>query len=257
MFWRIFLQLLRRDMLIYRKEYFGKLADMLITFVVWTLVFGYFVPLMGSEPGYGLFIMVGAMLSFGIFDIIGKSSILITDIQGDRTVSYLLLLPISSKVIFSYFAISWAIQSTVIAIPLYFVGKALFWDQFIIGNITWHQLVIALLTINIFIGYFALWIVSTLHKVSDLSRIYFRFLNPLFIFGCYFYTWHVAYKLSPWIGYLSLINPFTYVMEMARAAIIGQADYIPFWASFGALWAFIAFFSLFATHRLRRLLDCV
>ncbi len=257
MFLRIFFQLLRRDLVVFRKEYPGKLIDMLITFVVWTVVFGYFVPSMGMVSGYGLFIMVGAIASFGVFDIIGQSSIVINDIQGDRTISYLLLLPISSTAIFSYIAVSWALQSLMIALPLYFVGKILFWEQFDLSHVTWYQLFLMMITVNTFFGFFGLWIVSALHKVRDISRIYFRFINPLFIFGCYFYTWRVAYDLSPVIGYLSLIDPFCYVMEISRAAIIGQEGYLPFWFSFGALWVFIFACGFHATRRLRRHLDCV
>jgi len=257
MSWRIFFQLIRRDLLIFRREYAGKITDMLITFVVWTVVFGYFVPEMGANSDYGLFIMIGAIASFGIFDIIGVSSGLITDIQGDRTISYLLLLPISSTAIFCYIAISWALQSMMITLPLYFVGKVLFWNQFDLSKITWHQLILAFITINTFFGFFALWIVSSLHKVKNLSRIYFRFLNPLFLSGCYFYTWDIAYNISPAIGYLSLLNPFCYVMEILRAAVIGPKDYLPFWFSFAALWAFIFACSRNATRRLQKLLDCV
>ena len=257
MSWRIFMQLIRRDMLVFRKVYTGKIIDILLTFVIWVLVFGYFVPEMGSEPGYGLFIMVGAIASFGIFDLIGQSGTMINDIQGNRTISYLLMLPISSSMIFTYAAISWALQSFFIAIPLYFVGKGLFWTQFDLGQITWYQLGLVLITVNVFFGFFALWIVSMLHKVIDLSRIYFRFLNPLFIFGCYFYTWRVAYELSPWIGFVSLIDPLCYVMEISRAALVGQKGYLPFWASFSALWGFIILFGLHAIKRLKRLLDCL
>ncbi|MCH9633252.1 MAG: hypothetical protein S4CHLAM6_16050 [Chlamydiae bacterium] len=257
MSWKIFIQLIKRDMLVFKKVYLGKLLDVSLTFVFWVLVFGYFVPKMGAETNYGLFIMVGAIASFGIFDLIGQSGTMINDIQGNRTISYLLMLPISSRLVFCYAAISWSIQSFLLALPLYFVGKALFWSQFSLRNITWYQLGIVFITVNIFFGFFALWIVSVLHKVTDLSRIYFRFLNPLFIFGCYFYTWRVAYDLSPWIGYVSLIDPFCYIMEISRVALIGQSGYLPFWASFCALWAFIIIFGLHATKRLKRILDCL
>lgn len=256
-FWKVFFQLIRKDLVIFRKEYFGKIVDMLISFCGWVVVFGYFVPSMGMESSYGLFITVGAIASFGIFDIIGQSSVLISDIQGDRTISYLLLLPISPSAIFCSIAISWSLQSLMLAIPLYFVGKLLFWQQFGLNEITWHQLFLMMLTVNVFFGFFALWIASVLHKVRDISRIYFRFLNPLFVFGCYFYTWQVAFDLSPVIGYLFLMDPFSYVMEISRTAILGQEGYLPFWLSFGALWIFIFACGFHAIRRLKYVLDCV
>jgi len=257
MIWRIFYQLIKRDLLVFSRDYPGKFFDILITFTTWVVVFGYLVPQMGSDTGYGLYIMVGAIASFGIFNIIGQAGVLITDIQGDRTIAYLLTLPISSNLVFFYRAISWSIQSFFITVPLYVVGKGLFWTQLDLSLVNWVQLGVALVTVNIFFGFFALWLVAMLHKVIDLNRVYFRFINPLFILGCYFYTWQSAYEISPWIGYVSLIDPFSYVMEISRAAILGPAGYIPFWISFAALWGFVVLLGMHATKRLKRILDCL
>ncbi|MCH9634029.1 MAG: hypothetical protein S4CHLAM7_07660 [Chlamydiae bacterium] len=255
---RIFLQLLKRDLHIYRKEYPGKLFDILMTFVIWVIIFGYFIPKMGnSNPEYGVFIMVGAIASFGVFDIIGKAGILINDIQSDRKISYLLLLPISSTFVFCYQALSWAIQSFIIAIPLYFIGKGIFWSQFNLLNISWYQAGLALLTVNIFFGFFALFLVSVLTKVTDLSRIYFRFINPLFLLGCYFFTAKVAFAVSPWVGLLTYLDPFSYVMEISRAALLGSDAYLPFWVSFAALWVYIVSLGYIGIKRLKRILDCL
>lgn len=254
---RIFFQLIRRDLLILKTEYPGKLLDILITFTVWVVVFNFFVPKMGSNSSYGTFIMVGAIASFGIFEVIGQSAALIEDIKGDRTISYLLSLPISSTTVFCYQAFSWAIQSFLYSLPLFFVGKAIFWKDVPLSNIHWVQLSIALVIINICLGFFALWIVSILHRVSNLNRIYFRFVNPLFIFGCYFYTWKVAYQVSPWVAYTTFLDVFSFVMEIMRAAILGPQDYLPFWGSFVGLLVFALIFGLHSVKRLKKILDCV
>lgn len=254
---RIFAQLIRRDLVVFRKKYIGKMIDMLITFVVWVTVFGYLLPLLGMESNYGIFIMVGAIASFGIFDVIGQASEVIFDIQGDRTISYLLLLPLPSFAIFSYMVVSWAIQSALIALPLYLIGKLIFWDTFILGDITWHHLIPAFVTVNLFFGSFALWIIAALPNLRDVTRLYFRFINPLFLLGCYFTPWATYFKISPAIGYLLLLDPLSHVMEIMRASIIGQSGYLPFWLSFCALWVFIFACTAHATRRLRRQLDCL
>lgn len=252
---RIFCQLIKRDLIIFVKDYPGKFLDILITFVFWVLIFGYFIP--EAVEGYGLFIMVGAVSSFGIFNIIGQSGVLINDIQGDRTISYLLALPISSRTVFMYRAVSWAIQSFFITLPLYVFGKALFWTQLDLSQILWVKLCVAIIISNVFFGFFSLWLVSVLYKIIDLNRVYFRFINPLFLMGCYFYSWKSVYKMSNWIGYVSLIDPFCYIMEISRAAVLGQEGYIPFWTSFIALCIFIVVLGMHATSRLKRILDCL
>lgn len=255
MMWRIFFQLIRRDLKIFVKDYPGKFLDILITFVFWVLIFGYFIP--EAVEGYGLFIMVGAVSSFGIFNIIGQSGVLINDIQGDRTVSYLLTLPISSNIVFLYRATSWAIQSFFITLPLYVFGKVLFWTQLDLSQIMWVKMFIAIVTSNLFFGFFSLWLVSVLYKVIDLNRVYFRFINPLFLMGCYFYSWKSVFEISNWIGYVSLVDPFCYIMEISRATVLGQEGYIPFWTSFFSIWAFIIVLGMHSNRRLKRILDCL
>ena len=173
--WSIFFSLIQRELCLFRREYIGKITDILITFIVWVVVFGFFVPQMGTESNYGVFIMVGAIASFGIFDVIGQTGQMITDIQNDRTVSYLLLLPIRTFYVFCYRALSWGIQTLLIAIPMFFLGKLLFWKEVPLSQVNWTQLAISLVVINLFLGFFSLWLVSMLHKVRDLNRIYFRF----------------------------------------------------------------------------------
>ncbi len=102
--------------------------------------------------------------------------------------------------------------------------------------------------------YFYLIFLTVLPNLRDVTRLYFRFINPLFLLGCYFTPWITYYKISPAIGYLLLLDPLSYVMEIMRASIIGQTGYLPFWLSLAALWVFII---ACTTHATRRQLDCI
>lgn len=252
---RIFCQLIRRDLEVFKRDFAGRFLDLLITFVAWVIIFGYFVP--QGKGDYGLFIMVGAIASFGVFNIIGQCGVLITDIQTDKTISYLLALPISSRTVFIYRAVSWALQSFCLTVPLYIAGKALFWSQLDLNVVNWVQLAVSIITVNIFYGFFSLWLVGVLHKIVDLNRVYFRFINPLFVFGCYFVSWETTHKISKGLGGAVLADPFTYVMEISRAAVLGQSGYIYFWYSFAVLCGFILLCATDATRRLKKILDCI
>ena len=54
---------------------------------------------------------------FGFFDIIGRVSLLISDLEGDRQILHTLSLPISSTLVFVYIGVSWAITSSIIPVP--------------------------------------------------------------------------------------------------------------------------------------------
>ncbi|MBM3184388.1 MAG: hypothetical protein FJZ64_03690 [Chlamydiae bacterium] len=82
-------------------------------------------------------------------------------------------------------------------------------------------------------------------------------INPIFMFGAYFYTWVSLEKLSPTFAWITLINPIVYVLEGMRSAALGQEGHLPFWVCFFSLWGFIFVFASHAIYKLKRRLDCV
>lgn len=253
----VFFQLIKRDLLAFRREFGGKFLDTFLLFFTNIVVFSYFMPETGLQSSYGPFLLIGAISSFGLFEVIGKTSTLISDIEGDRVISHTLTLPIRSEFVFSYFAVSWAITSAILCALLFPIGKILLYTRFDISAITYVRFIPMFVTINIFFGCFSLWLASMIRGMGGIGGIYMRVIVPLFMFGAYFYSWKMSYELSPLIAYISLINPMVYVMEGMRAAALGQEGYIPFWISFIALWGFIIALFLHAINRLKKRLDCI
>lgn len=253
----ILLQFLRRDLLIFKREYPGKFFDTCFLFFTNVIVFSYFMPQAGLSSSYGPFLLIGAIASFGLFDVVGKVGVLVADIEGDKTISSWLIMPITSRALFLYIGVSWALSSALLSILLFPIGKLLLFDRFDLSLISIPKTFIMYITINLFFGFFSLWLTSMIRGIGGVSGIFMRFINPLFMFGAYFYSWKASYALSPVIGYISLFNPMVYVMEGMRAAAIGQTGYLPFWLSFGALWIFIIACALHGTSRLMKRLDCV
>lgn len=253
----VLLQLLRRDLLEYKRKFWSKLFDSAFLLVTQIMVFGYFLPVYGMSIDYGPFILISSIASFGFFDIIGKISTLISDIEGDRKISYTLTLPIPSWMVFFYIGTYWAINSALITVFLFPLGKLILFNQFDLEKVSYLRLIPMFISINVFYGFFSLWLTSMLKSLSNLDLIWIRVINPIVMFGAYFYSWQIAYKLSPSIAYFNLINPMVYVMEGMRAASLGQEDSLPFWICMTALWIFIFAFGWHATRRLQNRLDCV
>ncbi len=251
------LQLLRRDLLRYKREFFSKLFDTASLLFTNLVVFGYFMGSFGLTSSYGPFMLISAIASFGFFDTIGKVSELISDIEGDRTISYTLTLPIPSWLVFVYIGIYWAINSMLISILLFPIGKLILFDQFDLSKISYFKMILMFITLNLFYGYFSLWITSMLKNISNLGILWVRVINPLIMFGAYFYSWVAVFKVSPVIGYVNLINPLVYAMEGMRAAALGQEGYLPFWISMPVLLLFTLACAWHGMRRLQKRLDCV
>ncbi|MCX5925196.1 MAG: hypothetical protein NT124_02775 [Candidatus Dependentiae bacterium] len=249
-------QLVFKDLLLFFRGFLDKVIDLSIMLGLNVIVFGYFMP--GVRPDFGVFILIGAIASFGFFEIVGKVGQLVADIDGDRTINYKLILPLSSTLVFCSQAIAWALESTIINIILFPLGKILLFSQFDLTKIAYVKLCLMIMATNLFYGFFALWVTSMLRGgIRSLSHLWIRFISPLYMFGCYFYSWQTAYNLSPAIGYISFLNPFVFIMEGTRSAVLGAESFLPFWYSFAALIGFIVFFGWHGIKRLKVKLDCI
>lgn len=253
----IFLQLMRRDLAQFFKVYPGKFFDTCFLFFTNVVVFAYFMPKLGVPTTYGSFILIGAITSFGLFDTIGQVGEIIFDIEGDRKITFILSLPIPSYLVFAQLALKWAVNNFLLCIPLFFIGKILLWNSFKLTNISFFKVILMFPTACLFFGFFSLWLTGVIQKIQSIASLFLRFINPIFMFGGYFFTWQSSYELSPYIAYAILIDPMIYAMEGMRAACLGQEGFLPFWYSFFVLWAFIITLGIHGITKLRQRLDCI
>lgn len=253
----IFFQLLKRDLAAFRHEYFSKLMDTFAVFLVNVVVFAYFMPLEGLSKNYGSFFAVGAIASYGLIEIVGKVAVFIADLDGNRAITQILIMPIRSPLIFAYIAIFWALTSGLLAIFLFPFAKLILFNKFGLEEVSYFKFIIMFITANMFFGFFALWLSSVTKGLDAINGLWARYINPMWMFGAFFYSWHSVYALNPVIAYVSLINPMVYVMEGMRAAVLGQEGYLPFWMCLAALWGFIVVCFTIAVPRLKKRLDCV
>src|SRR3990167_5698595 len=254
---QVFFQLLKRDLLIFKRDYWNKFLDTLIVFAVNVIVFGYFMQGEGLSKSFGPFLLIAAVGSFGLIEIVGKIGLFLSDMEGDRSISQLLIMPIHSKFVFLYMGIFWAISSMLLAVLLFPMGKLLLWSNFDLSIISYSRLILIFFLSNLFFGSFALWLSSVIPGISGLNTLWLRYIVPLWMFGTYFFSWETAYTLHPIIGSLLLINPIVYVIEGMRAAALGQAGFLPFLISFLALCGFTLACAMHGIKRLVKRLDCV
>ncbi len=249
--------LIRRDLRLFKEEFLGKIIDTSVILFTTVLVFSYLLPSYGLKADYGAFFLIGLIASFGLFEMIGKVGVMIADLEGDRTILYTLTLPLPSRLVFAYIGVSWALISALIALMLFPIGKLILLSQFDLSQISLWRFFLIFSLSNLFFGFFALWLVSVLKNMRSISHLFVRVINPLYMFGCYYYSWATVWGISAKAGYLHLLNPVVYIMEGMRAATLGQAGYLPFWMSLTALALFTACMGWDAIRRLEKRLDCV
>jgi ABC-2 type transport system permease protein len=251
----VVMQLLRRDLHRFKKEFFSKLVDTASLLFTNLVVFGYFMTGFGLRD-YGPFMLMSAIATFGFFDIVGKVSSLISDIDGERTISHTLTLPIASWLTFVHIALYWALNSALISILLFPLGKLILFNQFDLSKVGYFKLALMYITVNLFYGFFGLWLTSLLKGISHVGILWVRVINPLLMFGAYFYSWYSIYTLYPVLAVIDLVNPLVYAGEGMRSAALGQG-YISVWICLPVLWFFTVVCGWHGTRRLQKRLDCV
>jgi len=254
---KIFGWLLWRSLMILRQNIIDKLIDAFVWSTNYILINTYIMPYFGLNEEYGSFIWVGTIVTMAFFESIYGASELVSDFDNEKIIEYSLTLPLPASWIFIKTAISIALDSAVLSIFLLPLGKVLLLTRLDLSNFNIFKFVIIFVLMNIFFGFFALWIASWARDGRNFSYIYRRVVNPVWIFGGYQFTWFVLYKAFPHWGLLLLLNPLTYAFEGLRASILGQAEYINFWMCAGALVAFSLFFAWWALVWMKKRLDYV
>ena len=190
-------------------------------------------------------------------DIVGKVSLMMADIEGERTINYYLTLPISSRMLFYYYGIYWTIGSILMTAFLFPLGKVLLYSRFDLSQMSLIKMIPMYLTSNLFFGFFSLWLTSVLRGMSSLSALFLRVINPIWMFGCYFYSWESLREFSPILAKICLINPMVYIMEGMRSACLGSSGYLPYALSMTVLWSYIFVLAWHANKKLKVKLDAV
>ena len=113
--WRVFKQLLIRDLAIFMPQYKDVVINTLIWHMLSAIIFTYIMPSLGLAE-FGTFIVITNIASSGFFNTTENVAGFLSDITGDRAISYYLTLPIPQWLIFVQIAIANALKSLSVAI---------------------------------------------------------------------------------------------------------------------------------------------
>jgi ABC-type polysaccharide/polyol phosphate export permease len=248
--------LIYRDLVIFKQGFVGKFIDTVCLLVTTIMIFAYFLPAYGLGGNHVSFVVIGAIAGFSFFEVYGRISMMIADMEGDKSILYTLTLPVPPALVFIYMGISWAILSSITGLLLFPLAKLFLGSSLNLSQMSIIRFIPMFILNNLFFGFFCLWLCSLLKKMGSIAHLFPRALHPMFMFGGYLYSWQTVYSISPALSYVHLLNPLLYVMEGTRASILGPEGNLSFFSSFNALLVFTLFFACDGVKRLLRRLDC-
>ena len=218
--------------------------NMIINSAVIVLVLGFIftrlMPAVGFSKTVGPTIFVGSFV--GTFAYIGfiRSLEDTFDIKFQRFIDYKLTFPISTNWLIGAYIASYAMQLFFTTIPLLILGPLLLGSSIDFSTVHIPSL-LAIYAVTIL--FYAVLFVCLTFLTSFMwfrFNVWSRLLTPLNFFGCIWFTWYGLYAISKPLGLIVLLNPYTYMTEGLRTALLQSQASLPLAICIPALLAFCA-----------------
>ena len=255
---QVFGWLIWRDMRVLRTDLLNTIIDAMIVPATYIIVAGYVLPFLGMPKTYGAFMIVSSivMMAYSTTNFRGASQ-LISDIDGDKAISYELTLPLPPSLVFIKFACTYALNAMFINILTLPLGKILLWDKFDLSHFSVLKFILIYPLVCLFFGFFSVWTASWVEGIRGFSRFWLRYGAQLLFFSGFQYPWAILNQALPLFSYINLLNPFVYAFEGMRAAILGQEGSLPYGVCLLLLVVYSALLSYSTNRNFRKRLDCI
>src|SRR3990167_6171253 len=156
---RVFSQLLKRDFTVFLSRAVDNYINTLCWVILSLLVFQFIMPQLGCNY-QGDFVLVSCVISKAFFGIMDGVSCVVADLEGDKTITYDMTLPISHNLLFVKIAISNAIQAFLLSIFIIPAGKLLLWNYISFPYFCFPKFILIIFISSFFAGFFSLFIIS-------------------------------------------------------------------------------------------------
>jgi ABC-2 type transport system permease protein len=235
----VFLALLRRDVVVARREVTTILAQGIMQPLFLLFVFGRVLTSLGyAQATYADLLFPGIVALTVVLTALQSSAVpLVLDFSFSREIEDRLLAPIRTSLV------AWE-KMVFAALRAMFAGVLMFpIGVLVLGGVPWRVSALPLLVVGSVLG--ALFgsalgmTLGTAIAPSRISGMFALILTPLLFTGCTQYPWLSLAKLR-WFQVLTAANPVTYYSEIMRAALVPGVSHLPPWLSLPALAAAVA-----------------
>lgn len=249
--------LLWRDVRHIIKNFGDKVVDALIWSINYIIINTYIMPLFGVTETYGAFIWVGTIVTMAFFEAIYCANDIVADLAGDNVIEYHCTLPIPVWLLFIKMGISAMLHCMVLSICNVPLGMIMLYGKVDLSHANWFAFAAVFFAMNLFFGFFGLWIASWARDGMRFAYVYRRVANPLWLFGGYQFSWYILAQAFPRAALLTLFNPVLYAFEGLRATILGSQGYLNIWLCVGMLLLYTLIFGVWSIWWMKKRIDAV
>lgn len=257
---KILLQLLARDFFVFAKRLTSFGINYLFIYPLLAIItFGYIQPGVYFGPGHS---KASVVLLIGTFCINMLSlcytlmSPFVFDLEADRFTDYLSSI-VPPRILFIKMIVFPALIAMLISLPFFPLAYAILPGYFSALNVHWIGLLLMVAAASWYCASYIMLGLCIIKKASSIRQFWLRFNWPLVVLGGLWIPFHLLKAHFPILGYMALLDPFTYFTEGVRSALIGSEQFIPFYQCFFALMIFSCIFSIVAAYFYKKKLDHV
>ncbi len=229
---RIAFEFFKRDWFVYLKRMPRYVIQYAMVYpLLFGICWGYLVPHAGAEgaarTSASEVIFVGTLLFALIPFAFAITADFLFDFEHDRYIDYqLTLLParliILQRIIFSAMFIFFGL------LPFFPFSKIVFRNLIDLPYVSWVGTIIMLASAALFVSAFQIAFVSYAKGTKQIRHFWRRVSYPMSMLGGFLVPWKILFTFSPVLGYAVLANPYLYVTEGLRSAILG-GDQFFYW----------------------------
>ena len=254
----IFLQFLKRDFYVHLQDARTYIINfILIQPVIWAFCFAYLerhVTFTAQYPLASTLIFSGSIL-IALLIITYKTTIsLLYDFETERFIDYQISilhprLVLLERILFTAFL------SFLISVPFFPIGKLVAGTAFITTTTSWIKLYIIIALSALCCSAYNVLAICILKNTRSITNFWARINMPLMNLGGVWIPLSILKEYSIALGYVLLLNPFIYISEGVRSAVVGGPDFMPFWLCASMLLLFSALFTCAAWYFFKQRVD--
>ncbi|MGF1664151.1 MAG: ABC transporter permease [Kineosporiaceae bacterium] len=231
------LAMVRRDVLVARRDVLVLVAQGLLQPLLLLLVFGRVLTDLGFvRDDYATLLLPGLVgLTIALTAVQSSAIPLVVDLSYTREVEDRLLSPVSTATVAIGKVAVGAARALVAGAAMLPLGVL------VLGSVPWNPPGLPLLTVTAILGAVACsglgMVLGTSVPPDRINSVVALVVTPLLFTGSSQYPWRDL-DVIPWFQVVTAFNPLTYLSEGLRAAMLPSGDHLPPWLCVAALSGF-------------------
>ena len=217
--WSVFVALLRRDMIVARKEIVFFLIRTTMQPLLFLIVFGFLLPRMNFVgKGYQTALLPGILaISLSLAAIQSVALPMVQDFGWTKEIEDRLLAPVPTRLIAAEKIVAGMIQGVIAAAFVLPVARIVMGPIPALTLTHGGQVLLVVLLGSAAFSSLGMWL-GTAIAPQQIGLMFSVIVAPMLFFGCAYYPWR-GLDVVPVMKYLVLVNPMVYVAEGMRGAL--------------------------------------